>query len=153
MSANAFNKIVIASDHAGLTLKNEIATYLRSKNLNVSDLGTHTSDSVDYPDYAAEVSKNILDGKSDLGILVCGTGVGMCITANKFNGIRAAVVSEPFSAQMSREHNNANVLCLGARVIDFNKAKEIVDAWLSASFQGGRHENRLEKIKKIEGTH
>ncbi len=150
MSANASNKVVLASDHAGLTLKNQLVDYLRSKNFQVTDLGTHTTDSVDYPDYAAEVSRHILDHKSDLGILVCGTGVGMCITANKFHGIRAAVVSEPFSAQMSREHNNANVLCLGARVIDLQKAHEIVDTWLNATFQAGRHENRLQKIKKIE---
>ena len=150
MSANAFNKIAIASDHAGFQLKNEVADYLRKKNLDVIDLGTNTSDSVDYPDYAADVSKHILEGKASLGILICGTGVGMCIAANKFAGIRAAVVSESFSAQRSREHNDANVLCFGSRVIDLPKAKSIVDAWLGASFQGGRHENRLEKIKKIE---
>ncbi|QQR81747.1 MAG: ribose 5-phosphate isomerase B [Deltaproteobacteria bacterium] len=150
MSVNVSNKVIIAADHAGYELKNEIADYLRSKKVDVIDLGTHSSDSVDYPDYAADVSKKILAGEAPLGILVCGTGVGMSIAANKFDGIRAAVVSESFSAQMSREHNNSNILCFGSRVVDLPKAKTIVDAWLGATFQGGRHENRLQKIKKIE---
>lgn len=150
MSASVSNKIVLASDHAGLALKDQLVEHLRSQKYEVTDLGTHQGESVDYPDYAAEVCKYILTHKAELGILVCGTGVGMCITANKFPGIRAAVVSEPFSAQMSREHNDANVLCMGARVINLSKAQEITEAWLKASFQGGRHANRLQKIRDIE---
>jgi len=143
-------KIVIASDHGGFHLKQSILKLLDSRNIPYVDLGVSSEDSVDYPDYAAKVAESLAQGEVDGGILVCGTGIGMAIAANKYRGVRAAVVTDPFTAQMSKEHNDANVIALGGRVLDEAKATATVQAWLDAKFQAGRHERRLEKIAEIE---
>lgn len=143
-------KIALGCDHAGFKLKNEIIKHLSEKGYETEDLGTYTEESCDYPDYAEIVANDILKGNSDLGILVCGTGIGISIAANKINGIRAAVCSDTFSAHASREHNDANILALGARVVGTGLAMDIVDAFLSAHFAGGRHQKRVDKIKKLE---
>ncbi|WP_028776567.1 ribose 5-phosphate isomerase B [Shimazuella kribbensis] len=143
-------KIVVGSDHGGIHLKKEIIAYLESKEIGVEDVGAFVEESVDYPDYASPVANKIVNKEADLGILVCGTGIGMSIAANKIRGIRAAVVSDAFSARMSREHNNANILCLGERVVGRGLALSIIDAWLEATFQGSRHERRIEKIAQLE---
>lgn len=144
-------RIAIGSDHAGFELKEEIAKFLREEKLEFHDFGTFSLESVDYPDIAAEVAQAINSGKFDLGILVCGTGVGMCIAANKFKGIRAAHCSDEYTARLSREHNNANVLALGGRTIGIELAKSIVKAWLNASFDdNSRHSKRVDKIKLLE---
>ena len=140
-------KIIIASDHAGFSLKGAVVAYLKGKGLDVTDLGTDSASvSVDYPDYAKKVAEKVLAEKC-LGILICGTGIGMCITANKFKGIRAASVTDTFSAKMTRRHNNANIICLGSRVTGEGLALDIVDAWLNEEYEGGRHQNRLSKIE------
>ena len=139
-------KIIIASDHAGFGLKSEVVAHLKSKKIDVVDLGPDTDKaSVDYPDYAKKVAEAVVAEKC-LGILICGTGIGMSIAANKFKGIRAALVSETYSAKMTKRHNNANIICMGSRVIGTGLALDIVDAWLSESFEGGRHQERLSKI-------
>lgn len=143
-------KLAIASDHGGFHLKKAILRLLDSRKIEYVDLGVTSEDSVDYPDYAAQVAGQVSSGQADAGILVCGTGIGMAITANKFKGIRAAVVTDPFTAQMSKEHNDSNVIALGGRVLDEPKAEATVQAWLDAKFQAGRHERRLEKISEIE---
>ncbi len=143
-------KLAIASDHGGFHLKKAILRLLESRKIEYVDLGVASEDSVDYPDYAAHVAQQVASGKADGGILVCGTGIGMAITANKFKGIRAAVVTDPYTAQMSKEHNDSNVIALGGRVLDEPKAEATVQAWLDAKFQAGRHERRLEKIGEIE---
>ncbi|MCH5585191.1 ribose 5-phosphate isomerase B [Shimazuella sp. AN120528] len=143
-------KIALGSDHGGIHLKKEIISYLESKEIAFEDCGAYVEESVDYPDYAAPVGNKVVNKEVDLGILVCGTGIGMSIAANKIRGIRAAVVSDEFSAKMSREHNNANILCLGERVVGRDLALSIIDAWLKASFQGSRHERRIKKIAKLE---
>jgi ribose 5-phosphate isomerase B len=143
-------KIVIASDHGGFHLKQSILKLLDSRKIPYVDLGVSSEDSVDYPDYAAKVAESLAKGEVDGGILVCGTGIGMAIAANKYRGVRAAVVTDPFTAQMSKEHNDANVIALGGRVLDEAKAAAAVQAWLDAKFQAGRHERRLEKIAEIE---
>jgi ribose 5-phosphate isomerase B len=140
-------KIVFACDHAGVDLKNALIELAEAKGFSVEDLGPYSNDRVDYPDYGFKLANTVADGNADLGVLICGTGVGMSIVANKVKGVRACVCSEPFSAQMSREHNNANVLCLGARVVGEDLAKLIVSTWLDAEFQGGRHETRVNKIE------
>ncbi len=143
-------KLAIASDHGGFHLKNAVLRLLDSRKIEYVDLGVTSEDSVDYPDYAAQVAQRVASGQADGGILVCGTGIGMAITANKFKGIRAAVVTDPYTAQMSKEHNDSNVIALGGRVLDEPKAEATVQAWLDAKFQAGRHERRLEKIGEIE---
>ncbi len=143
-------KLAIASDHGGYQLKNSILQLLSSRKIEYVDLGVANGDSVDYPDYAAQVAERVAAGQVDGGILVCGTGIGMAITANKFKGVRAAVVTDPYTAQMSKEHNNANVIAVGGRVVDETKAMETVKAWLDAEYQAGRHARRLEKIAEIE---
>jgi ribose 5-phosphate isomerase B len=150
-NAVAARRIVIASDHAGVPLKLEITKHLEAMGAAIFDLGTHdASVSVDYPVYAAKVARAITDGTAPEGILVCGTGVGVGIAANKFRGVRAAIVSEPRSARLARQHNDANVLCMGARIVGVELAKEIVDAWLDATFEGGRHQRRVDQISNIE---
>ena len=116
----------------------------------MADVGTNSTDSVDYPDFAERVALLVANGEADSGILVCGTGIGISIAANKVPGIRAALATDPFMARMAKEHNNANVLVLGGRVIDEAKAKELVGAWLDADFEGGRHQQRLDKIAELE---
>lgn len=143
-------RIAIGSDHAGYHLKTEIANLLKELRCEVIDFGTQSEDSVDYPDFALKVSESVRKGESSLGILICGTGLGMAIAANKVPGIRAVTCTDTFSAHLARAHNNANVLCLGARITGVELAKEIVKAWLEASFQGGRHERRVAKITNIE---
>ena len=143
-------KIAIGCDHAGLALKAAINTYLDSRMIPYEDFGTFTPESVDYPHIAEKVCKAILSTQYDRGILICGTGIGMSISANKFNGIRAAAVSEPYSAILSRRHNNSNVLCMGARVVGTGLATLIVEGWLNAAFEGERHQRRLDIITRIE---
>lgn len=142
--------IAIGSDHGGLLLKEEIKKHLSQQGISVEDFGTYSEESVDYPDFAQKVSEAVISEKCKRGILVCGTGIGISIAANKVAGIRAALCSDSFSARMSREHNDANILCLGERVLGQGLALEIVDVWLKASFAGGRHENRVKKIHQIE---
>jgi ribose 5-phosphate isomerase B len=143
-------KIALGADHAGYQLKDQIKQHLQLQGVDVRDEGTSSSESVDYPDYARTVAHDVSEQRADLGILVCGSGIGMAITANKVDGIRAANVSTEYEAQMSREHNNANVLALGARIITADDALRIVDKWLTTPFAGGRHERRVEKIMAIE---
>ncbi len=146
-------KIIIGSDHGGLNLKAALTSYLTRRGFDVSDAGTNGDASVDYPDFGLKVAENVIAGQADLGILVCGTGIGMSIAANKVPGIRAALVTDAFMARMAREHNNANVLVLGGRVLDEQKACDLAGAWLDASFEGGRHQGRLDKITEIENKY
>jgi ribose 5-phosphate isomerase B len=143
-------KIALGADHAGFELKNQIKQHLAGQGIEVEDIGTSTSDSVDYPDFARNVAERVIDRRADFGMLVCGTGIGMCISANKVPGIRAANCDSIFTAQMAREHNDANVLTLGARVLQPEAAREIVDTWLKTTFAGGRHQRRVDKIHQIE---
>lgn len=143
-------KIAIAADHGGFELKDSMVEYIKSLGNEVMDLGTNSADSVDYPDYAKKVCEEIQQGDSDLGILICGTGIGMSLAANKFEGIRAACVSDVYSAKMSRNHNNANVLCIGARVIGDEVAKLIIKTFLEKEFEAGRHQRRVDKIMAFE---
>lgn len=143
-------QIVIGCDHAGFILKDAVIRHMNHMNCVVTDLGTHTLDSVDYPDFASAVANHITSGKASYGILICGTGIGMAIAANKHIGIRAAVASDTFSARMSRMHNDANVLALGSRVVGPGLALDIIDAFIRTSYEGGRHQIRLDKIKNIE---
>ncbi len=145
--------ISIGSDHGGFLLKEEIKKHLGGKGYNVLDRGTNSESSCDYPDYALPVVKDILEGKVSRGILICGTGLGMSMFANRFRGIRAALCLNEYMAKMSRLHNNSNVLVLGGRVIGVELAKSIVDTWLSTEFEGGRHERRLGKMEKLSETH
>lgn len=143
-------RIALGADHAGYELKEKIKQHLQQQRLDLQDEGTASTESVDYPDFARLVAHDVSERRADLGILVCGSGIGMAISANKVAGIRAANVSNEYEAQMSREHNNANVLALGARVVNEEQAFKIVDKWLSTKFAGGRHERRVEKIADIE---
>ncbi|HEY2913446.1 MAG TPA: ribose 5-phosphate isomerase B [Candidatus Angelobacter sp.] len=143
-------RIALGADHAGYQLKDQIKQHLEQQGISVQDEGTSSAESVDYPDYACAVAHDVSEHRADLGILVCGSGIGMAITANKVDGIRAANVSTEYEAQMSREHNNANVLALGARIVKPDQAFAIVDKWLTTQFAGGRHERRVEKIMAIE---
>jgi len=139
-------KICIGSDHAGFVLKEQLKIYLTQMNVEIIDVGTFSEESMDYPDIAHPVSDSILDGKADFGILLCGSANGVAISANKHAGIRAALCWLPEIAVLARAHNNANVLCLPARFISLETAKQIVDEFLKTSFEGGRHEKRVAKI-------
>lgn len=143
-------RIAMGSDHAGFHLKEELRLWLEERGLDVTDLGVHDTERVDYPRVARRLAAAVAGGEADGGILVCGSGVGMCITANKVDGVRAVVCSEPYSARMSRAHNDANVLALGARVVGSDLARDIVDAWLDADFEGGRHGGRVDLISAVE---
>jgi ribose 5-phosphate isomerase B len=144
-------RIVVASDHAGFDLKQTILAYLTGRDdVSVLDLGPESATRCDYPDYAAQLSRLIQAGEADRGILVCGSGIGMSIMANRFKGVRAALVQSATMARLSREHNNANVLCLGSRLIGDVVAFDAVDAFLSTRFAGGRHADRLAKIDLLE---
>ena len=148
--------IVIGCDHGGVALKNYIVEKLRARSLAVEDVGTHGGDSVDYPDYGRRVAEKIASGAADRGILLCTSGIGMSMVANKYPGVRAALVHEPKGAQMSREHNDANVLVLGGGVVEESMAEKILDIWLETPFAGGRHQRRVDKITQVEkdlGTH
>ncbi|ACZ01038.1 ribose 5-phosphate isomerase B [Streptobacillus moniliformis DSM 12112] len=140
-------KIAIGNDHSGVDFKNQLVDYLLSKGIEVLNVGTDSADSVDYPDIAKEVSKNVLNKNVDFGILICGTGIGISIAANRISGIRAALVTNELCARLSRQHNDANVLVLGARVTGIELAKSCIDAFLSADFEGGRHSGRFSKIE------
>ncbi len=140
-------KLAIASDHGGFMLKASLVTALQKDGHEVEDLGTRSTESVDYPDYAHAVAKLVAEGSVDRGILVCGSGIGMCITANKHKGVRAVVCSETYSAKMSRQHNDANVLCLGERVVGPGLAWDIVSIWLKEAAEGDRHAKRRDKIE------
>ncbi len=143
-------RIAVAGDHADVQMKDNLAKFVESMGHEVLNLGTHSADRVDYPDFARKVCEFIKNGESDLGILVCGTGIGMCIAANKFAGIRAANVTLPQVAPLARQHNNANVLTLSARFVDEQTNKQIISEFLGANFEGGRHLERLAKIEAIE---
>lgn len=143
-------KIAIGCDHGGLEHKNAIAEHLKERGFEVKDFGIYEQVSVDYPDIAVQVAASIKSGESELGILVCGTGIGMSLAANKVKGIRAAAVSEHFSAKYTRLHNNSNILCLGGRVIGVGTALELVDLFVDTEFEGGRHAKRVDKITAIE---
>ena len=144
------DKIAIGSDHAGFGLKEDVLGLLKSLNVDIVDCGTNTTESVDYPDFGARVSELVSSGEVKRGILICGTGLGMSMVANKYPHVRAALCSDLFSAKMSRMHNDANILVLGGRVIGKDLAAEIVKVWLTTPFEGERHLKRLQKIKKIE---
>lgn len=141
---------IIASDHGGLELKENIKAYLEKRDIAVRDLGTDNGDSVDYPDFGERVGKAISTGEADKGILICGTGIGMSIVANKFPGVRAALIWDEFTARMSKEHNNANIIVMGGRMLTEEKASQMVGLWLDSNFEGGRHQQRLDKITQIE---
>lgn len=143
-------RIAIGSDHGGFHLKEHIKQCLQTKGIEVLDFGTFTEESVDYPDIAEKVGQAVASGEPERGILICGTGIGISIAANKIHGIRAALCADVFSALMSREHNDANILCLGERTLGVGHAEMIVDTWLHGVFQGGRHACRTEKITKLD---
>lgn len=144
-------RVAIGSDHGGFLLKEEIKALLTEMNIAFQDFGTHSTDSVDYPDIARVLSEAVAKGEYDRGILLCGTGIGMSIAANKVKNIRAAVVHDVFSALATREHNDSNILCMGERVIGFGLARMIAQVWLTTDFAGGRHSQRLAKISQLEG--
>ncbi len=143
-------KFVVGSDHGGLDVKAAVIALLEKRGATVIDVGTNGPASVDYPDFGEKVAGMVSRGEADEGVLVCGTGIGMSIVANKFPGIRAALVTDEFMARMTREHNNANILVLGGRVVDVPTAEKLVAAWLDATFEGGRHQSRLDKITALE---
>ena len=142
--------ILLGSDHGGLELKEEIKNLLQEKGIACQDLGPCNGDSVDYPDFGKLVAQRVSTGSAEKGILVCGTGIGMSIVANKFPGVRAALATDVFMATMAKEHNNANILVLGGRVLQAGTAREMVTAWLETAFAGGRHQARLDKITALE---
>ncbi len=143
-------KIAIGNDHSAVELKTIIKAHLESRGFEVLNLGTDGTESCDYPLYGEKVGRAVVTGEADLGIAICGTGLGISLAANKVRGVRACVCSEPYTARLSREHNNANVLCFGARVVGSELAKMIVDEWVDAEFAGGRHQRRVDMIMEIE---
>ena len=143
-------KIVLANDHSEEEIKKEILTHLEEKGYQVIDIGTNSPESCDYPVFGERAGKMVASGEADLGILICGTGVGISLAANKVKGVRACVCSEPYSAKLSRMHNDTNILAFGARVVGTELAKMIVDEWLAAEFEGGRHKRRVDMIMEIE---
>lgn len=144
-------KVAIGSDHAGYLLKEKVKEYLKESDIQFTDYGTFKEESADYPEYAYKVGSSINNQEADMGILICGTGLGMCISANKIKGIRAALVYSEETAQLSRLHNNSNVICLGARTLEDAQSITLLKTWLNTSFEGGRHEQRLELITKLTG--
>ena len=144
-------KIAIACDHGALDLKNTVADHLTKKGYEVTDFGTYTLDSCDYPDYAAQAAKAVAEGICDRGIVLCTTGIGVSIVANKVKGIRCALLSDVMSARMTREHNDTNMMAIGAGVVGQMLALEIVDTWLGTEFEGGRHQRRVDKMMALEG--
>ena len=145
-------KLVIGNDHVAVDMKNEIKAYLEEKGYEVINVGTDSSERFNYPVSGYKAAKMVASGEVDGGVLICGTGVGISLAANKVHGIRACVCSEPYTARLSRQHNNANMIAFGARVIGIEMAKMIVDEWLGAEFQGGRHQTRVDMIMEIEET-
>ena len=142
--------IAIGSDHAGFALKQEVVKYLKEKGIEIKEMGCMDGTSCDYPLVAKEVCTEVTSGRAELAILICGTGVGMSIAANKVNGIRAALCTDYYTAKYTRLHNNSNILCMGARTIGSGSAMELVDVFLNTEFEGGRHARRVEKIMKLE---
>lgn len=145
-------KLAIGNDHVAVEMKNEIKAYLQQKGIEVVDVGTNSPERFNYPVSGYRVAKLVAAGEVDGGVLICGTGVGISLAANKVRGIRACVCSEPYSAKLSKQHNNTNIIAFGARVIGIETAKMIVDEWLGASYEGGRHQVRVEMIAEIEQT-
>ncbi len=143
-------RIAIGADHAGVALKDQLKQWLIERGDTVDDVGTYTTDSVDYPDYAAKVGHAVADGRAERGVLVCGSGIGMAMAANKVAGIRAAAVVDEASARLSREHNDANVLTLGARLTAVDEARELLRIFLVTEYQGGRHQQRIDKISALD---
>ena len=143
-------KIGIGNDHAALEMKNQVMEYLEEKGYEVINYGTNTSESCNYPEFGEKVGRAVVSGEVDCGILICGTGVGISLAANKVKGVRAVVCSEPYSAKLSKQHNNTNILAFGARVVGIELAKMIIDEWLGAEFEGGRHQTRVDMIMAIE---
>jgi ribose 5-phosphate isomerase B len=141
---------LLGSDHGGLSLKEAVKELLDERGVVYEDCGTDNGDSVDYPDFGEKVARGVSSGSAERGLLFCGTGIGMSIVANKFPHVRAALATDVFMARMAKEHNNANILVLGGRVLDREKAKRMVAAWLDAAFEGGRHQGRLDKIEILE---
>ena len=146
----ALMRIAIGADHAGVALKDQLKQWLSDRGDTVQDLGTHSSDSVDYPDFATAVAHEVADGRAERGLLVCGSGIGMAIAANKVAGIRAAAVVDEASARLSREHNDANVLALGARLTAKEEAQELLRIFLTTAYEGGRHQRRVDKISAMD---
>lgn len=143
-------KIAIGSDHGGFELKQALIPFLQGRDIEVADAGTYTTDSVDYPEFAEAVALLVVHGEADAGIVICGTGIGISIAANKVPGIRAALVTTPQMAELAKQHNNANILALGGRILAVEIAEACVAAWLDASYEGDRHQRRLDKIADIE---
>ena len=139
-------KYFIGTDHAGYEIKPFVIEYLQKKGIEVEDLGTYSSESVDYPDYAHKVAEAVLANPGTMGILICGSGIGMSLAANKHKGIRAALCHDYYTAAMARRHNDANILCFGARIVGLGEVESILEAWLTHEFEGGRHERRIKKI-------
>ena len=150
MTAAKHTRFAIGADHAGYEVKDLIKEYLQQQGCEVIDFGTHSDDSVDYPDYARQVAESVANAEVERGILVCGTGIGMGIAANKVRGIRAATCNDTYTARMAAEHNDANVLCVGARVVHSDVAMAIVKEWMKYDFKGDRHQRRLDKIAELE---
>ena len=142
--------LAIGSDHGGYELKEEVKKHLQEKGYEIKDFGTYSTESVDYPDFALPVAEAVASGECEKGILICSTGIGISISANKVNGIRAAVCSEPYTAEMTRRHNDANILCMGGKMIGVNMGLKITDTFLETEFEGGRHQRRVNKIADIE---
>ena len=143
-------KIAIGSDHAGLSLKNELVEAIKARGHEIRDVGTFSGESVDYPDFASQVARSVGKGEVERGVLVCGTGIGMSIVANKHRGVRAALCTSEFEARMARAHNDANVLCVGQRVVGPGLARAILETFLDSPFEGGRHEKRVQKIRDAD---
>ena len=143
-------KIGIGNDHVAVEMKNEIKAYLEEKGHEVDKFGTDSTERCNYPEYGEAVANAVVAGEVDCGVLICGTGVGISLSANKVNGIRACVCSEPYSAKLSKQHNNTNIIAFGARVVGIELAKMIVDQWLEAEYEGGRHQVRIDMLKEIE---
>ena len=143
-------KIGIGNDHAALEMKNQVMEYLEEKGYEVINYGTNTPESCNSPEFGEKVVRAVVSGEVDCGILICGTGVGISLAANKVKGVRAVVCSEPYSAKLSKQHNNTNILAFGARVVGIELAKMIIDEWLGAEFEGGRHQTRVDMIMAIE---
>ena len=143
-------KIGIGNDHAALEMKNQVMEYLEEKGYEVINYGTNTPESCNYPEFGEKVGRAVVSGEVDCGILICGTGVGISLADNKVKGVRAVVCSEPYSAKLSKQHNNTNILAFGARVVGIELAKMIIDEWLGAEFEGGRHQTRVDMIMAIE---
>lgn len=145
-------KLAIGNDHVAIDMKKEVKEYLESKGIEVIDVGTNSSERFNYPVSGYKVAKLVTSGEVDGGVLICGTGVGISLAANKVHGIRACVCSDPYTAKLSKQHNNTNIIAFGARVIGIETAKMIVDEWLAARYEGGRHQTRIDMIAEIETT-